>query len=99
MELLAFGDSIDKVIEKVKEQVATCSAYYEPFKESSFRFEIDDYMRKIEFKEQVELINKFSFLPLEGPVTMKGAQVTFSLHCDATTGDYYFGRLVSPRTI
>jgi tRNA (guanine10-N2)-methyltransferase len=69
-------------------------SFYEKYQMAPFRFEVDDFMSKIGYEQQVQLINKFAFMPLKGPVSMKGAELTFTLHCDATTGNYYLGRLI-----
>lgn len=92
VELWAHGESLDEVVDQTTK---IPPAVYEPFGELPFRFEIDDYMQKIPFDDQLTMINKFSFMPLRGPVSMKSPKVVFSLHCDATTGVYYFGRLVN----
>lgn len=91
VELFTDGPTIEAVLEQVK---AIPEDYYEPFRELSFRFIVDSYMRKISMEDQVTLINRFSFMPLMGQVSMKNAQVTFSIHCDDVAKWVYFGRLV-----
>lgn len=92
MELLASGDSVDAVVDASR---AIDSRYYEPYREASFSFQVDDYMHKIALGEQVALINRFSHMPLLGPVSIAHPDVVFSLHCDAVSGRHYFGRLVA----
>jgi tRNA (guanine10-N2)-methyltransferase len=91
VELLAEGDSVDSLVAQTH---TLPTDYYAPYKEAAFRFVVDDYMRKICLKEQVALINRFSFMPLLGPVSMTDAKVTFSIHCDAVAGKNYLGRLI-----
>lgn len=91
VELWAHGDGLEEVVEQTRQIPASA---YEGMAELSFRFDVDDYMQKIPFDAQLALINRFSFMPLRGPVSIGAPQLVFSLHCDATTGRHYFGRLI-----
>lgn len=88
---MAEGLTVEQVAIQTR---AIPETYYEPYKELPFRFIVDDYMKKIALDEQISLINRFSFMPLKGPVSMKEAKVTFSIHCDDIAKRVYFGRLV-----
>lgn len=91
VELIGEGARVEDVLQAARE---LSPEYYRPYRTLPFRFDVDDYMRKIAFEEQVALINRFSFMPLEGAVSMSRPGVVFSLHCDAVSGHYYFGRLI-----
>lgn len=91
VELIGEGCSLEVVLEATR---SLSAEYYRPYQMLPFRFDVDDYMRKISMEEQVALINKFAFMPLEGPVSMSRPGVVFSLHCDAVADHFYFGRLI-----
>jgi tRNA (guanine10-N2)-methyltransferase len=89
--LLAEGNSLEELLERTR---AIPEDYYAPYKDLAFKFTVDDYMQKISISDQVALINRFSFMPLSGPVSMNDAKVTFSIHCDSVSKKYYLGRFV-----
>jgi tRNA G10 N-methylase Trm11 len=45
-------------------------------------------------KEHIDIIRRFSFLPLDGRVSLEGADVEFSVLVDAPTGTHYLGRRI-----
>lgn len=77
VELWACGSTTEELISQVQQ---LSKEWYIPFQDSAFRFEVEEYERKIPLSEQVQLINRFSFMPLNGPVSMTYPDVRFSLH-------------------
>lgn len=95
-ELLAQGGSFEELVVAAQR---IPSHWYEPHGQAAFRFDVDDYMAKVPGPQQVALINRFSFMPLRGPVSMSSPRVRFCIHLDATSmgsgaTSAYLGRVV-----
>ncbi|KAF2460835.1 RNA methylase family protein [Lineolata rhizophorae] len=78
------GSDYPSLRTSVREQSAHLWA---PFAESSFRFEIDSFRGKRSMKEQRSIIESFSWLPLNGPIVMRGAELTLTVFEDWAAGD------------
>lgn len=95
-ELLAQGDSFEELVQAAQ---AISHHWYKPYEQLAFRFDVDDYMAKVSGPQQVTLINRFSFMPLKGPVSMANPGVRFCIHLDATDVSIgstraYLGRVI-----
>lgn len=95
-ELLARGNSFEDLVQAAQD---ISPHWYTPYERSAFRFDVDDYMAKVPGSQQVTLINRFSFMPLKGPVSMASPDVCFCIHLDATDASIdgtraYLGRVI-----
>jgi tRNA (guanine10-N2)-methyltransferase len=81
-------------LEDLLAQVRAMNDSFVKYKKSSFKFEVDAFGKSIDAKEQVDLINSFSFMPLEGPINLKEPEVTFVLGINYRTSEYIFGKKI-----
>ena len=88
-EYLCQAQSLDALLESVR--VKSAQNLFEKWRHASFKFEVDSFGKSLEQREQVTLIDRFSFLPLHGPIRMKNPQVTFVLGIDQARSLFYFG--------
>lgn len=65
---------------------------WEPFMNSTFKFDVDSFGSRIREDEKWDLINAFDFCNLQGDIKMKDPEVIFALRTD--TKRWYFGRVV-----
>ena len=94
-KFVAFATSFEALLFLVK---AMNDEFLE-YKSASFKFEVDAYGKSLEQKEQIELINSFSFMPLKGPIHMKDPQVTFNLGINYKSCEYFFGIKIACDTL
>ncbi|KAI9486781.1 MAG: S-adenosyl-L-methionine-dependent methyltransferase [Benjaminiella poitrasii] len=77
-ELWGEGDSYEQVHEQVKKTSDRWPAY----KTCSFKFVVSAFGATITHKEQIDIINSFSYLGFEGPIDMKTPNVQFHVLAD-----------------
>src|SRR5258708_3021255 len=63
-KFVAFANSFEALLSLVK----ALSDEFLEYRSASFKFEVDAFGKSLEQKEQIELINSFSFMPLKGPI-------------------------------
>ncbi|KTW25777.1 hypothetical protein T552_03390 [Pneumocystis carinii B80] len=73
-------------------------ALTEPFRYASFKFVVESFNKSHSIEHQIELINSFSYLALEGPVFMKNPQEIYAILEEWVAGSLkyvFMGRQVS----
>ncbi|KAJ2902677.1 TRM11 catalytic subunit [Zalerion maritima] len=75
-ELWGQGDSLSLLHDDVRKSSSHLFARYE---QATFRFSVDSFQGSRTKKEQVDLINGFSFVGFEGPIRMKDPEETFTI--------------------
>ena len=88
-EYLCQGNSFNELLSAVEE--LNDDGFFEKWRTSSFRFEVDCFGKSLEQNEQVDLINNFAFMTLDGPISLKKPQVTFLVAIDHPHSLYSFG--------
>lgn len=89
-ELWGEGNSYEEVHNQVKQTSDRWSDYMT----CSFRFTVSAFGSTITYKEQLDIINSFSYLGFEGPIDMKNPNVKF--HVLADYGAEYGTELSAP---
>uniref|UniRef100_A0A060T4X0 tRNA (guanine(10)-N(2))-methyltransferase n=1 Tax=Blastobotrys adeninivorans TaxID=409370 RepID=A0A060T4X0_BLAAD len=97
-EFYGQGKDINSLTDNVK-QIRAGPEQWQEYLECSFKFDIVSYQGSRSRKEQVDLINSFAFMGLQGPIRMKNPDETFVILEDYQVGEtnpqqMYFGRLV-----
>jgi tRNA (guanine10-N2)-methyltransferase len=88
--LFSVADSFSDLIESCKRLDFT------EYISDPFRFAVDSFMKTFTDKEQLDMINSFSFMALEGPVRLKDPDARcFTIMYDHVKGKWYFGERVS----
>ncbi|KAJ3063417.1 hypothetical protein HDU98_000784 [Podochytrium sp. JEL0797] len=84
IELWAQGDTLDELLERVKEIPIE---KHDPYLTCTFKYTVTVFGNTLTRAQQVEHIQRFAFLPHKGKIDLKNPAVTFSLyedHFDAT---------------
>lgn len=68
--------------------------FWQPHLDTTFRFDLDAFGRKLSAAEQVALCEGFAYGALRGRISLHRPDVIFSVRIDALTGLHYFGRWV-----
>ena len=84
---LVFATSFDDLLTQVRDMNDEFLIY----RNDSFKFEVDAFGKSLDPREQLVLINSFSFMPLKGPIHLKDPKVTFVLGINYKTSEYHFG--------
>ena len=80
IQLIAMDQNMDALIQTVKE-TASIEMLTE-WKLKSFKFLVNSFGKSVEMQEQLEIINRFAFLSLQGDVNFKNPEITFSILLD-----------------
>lgn len=104
MELYETRETLDDLIETLK---AAPKEQLLEFKVTSFKFNVDVFGSTVSLQDQIEIIERFEFLPLNGKIDLKNPKEVFTLHFDYGCQEFlpsrvrsdvplrvFFGRLV-----
>lgn len=78
-ELWGEGESYDKVHEQVKKDTRD---RWQEYMTCSFKFVVSAFGSTINAKDQLKIINSFSYLGFEGPIDMKNPDAQFHVLAD-----------------
>lgn len=88
-KLFASADSFEQLLLNSK------SVEYEEFVDKPFRFRVDSFMKTFTEAEQVDMINRFAWMPLRGPVRLKDPSSTcFTIMYDHVQAKWWFGKRI-----
>ncbi|KAJ3229185.1 hypothetical protein HDU78_009186 [Chytriomyces hyalinus] len=79
IQLWAADDTLEGILLKAKNLPAE---YFAPYRTSSFKFDISVFGSTLAIPDQVEQINRFKFLPLEGKIDLKKPEIVFTVYQD-----------------
>ncbi|TPX72228.1 hypothetical protein SpCBS45565_g00504 [Spizellomyces sp. 'palustris'] len=78
VRLWADSPTLEDLLETIKD----ARELHAPYLKSSFKFHVAAFGYTIELEEQISRIERFSFLPFEGPIDLKNPDVTFAFYED-----------------
>ena len=96
--LFASAECLDNLLDNVKTLDPKCFE-----QNSKFKFSIETFGSTISLQEQISLIDRFSFLPLNGEISLKDPQVVYSIVLDyglpiveksSSPQNLYFGKWI-----
>ncbi len=76
IQLWGDGGSFKELHENLKK--CNLEELMAPFKDKSFKMEVESFMKKSPLSERLEKIEQFSYLPLSGPVKLKDPDLVLS---------------------
>lgn len=82
-------------MEEVHKDVKEKLSFFDTYRQSTFRFDVDCFGNHPEHEEKVRIIQEFDYTMLEGKVLLKGpVDIIYSVKIHFQDQKYYFGRLI-----